>query len=96
MRMMRRFVDTYMKLWYASKPTIAAVQGWCIAGGTDMVLCADMIVAGECAVVRLPAVARVGHADDGDVGLPHGARAGEALPAHRRRDPGARGGARSA
>src|SRR5215467_5576353 len=29
-RFMKRFVDTYMKLWYAQKPTIAAVQGWCI------------------------------------------------------------------
>jgi enoyl-CoA hydratase len=44
---MKRFVDTYMKLWYAQKPTIAAVQGWCIGGGTDLVLCADMVVAGE-------------------------------------------------
>jgi enoyl-CoA hydratase len=42
-----RFVDTYMKLWYAAKPVVAAVQGWCIAGGTDMVLCADVIIAGE-------------------------------------------------
>ena len=47
LQMMGRFVDTYMKLWYARKPTLAAVQGWCIGGGTDMVLCADLIVAGE-------------------------------------------------
>lgn len=47
LRMMGRFVETYMKLWYAHKPTIAAVQGWCIGGGTDLVLCADMIVAAE-------------------------------------------------
>jgi enoyl-CoA hydratase len=53
-QMMSRFVATYMKLWYASKPTIAAVQGWCIAGGTDMVLCADLIVAGETAVFGYP------------------------------------------
>src|SRR5438445_2825039 len=53
-RMIGRFVDTYMKLWYASKPTIAAVQGWCIAGGTDMVLCADMVIAGESAVFGYP------------------------------------------
>ena len=53
-QMMSRFVATYMKLWYASKPTIAAVQGWCIAGGTDMVLCADLIVAGESAVFGYP------------------------------------------
>ena len=53
-RMMRRFVDVYLKLWYAAKPTIAAVQGWCIGGGTDMVLCADMIVAGEGASFGYP------------------------------------------
>lgn len=47
LRMMGRFVETYLKLWYAKKPTLAAVQGWCIGGGTDLVLCADLIVAGE-------------------------------------------------
>ncbi len=53
-RMMNRFVATYLKLWYASKPTIAAVQGWCIAGGTDMVLCADLVVAAEGATFGYP------------------------------------------
>ena len=53
-RMISRFVDTYMKLWYAAKPTIAAVQGWCIGGGTDMVLCADMVIAGEGASFGYP------------------------------------------
>ncbi len=54
MRMLGRFVDTYLKLWYASKPSIAAVQGWCIGGGTDLVLCSDMIVAGESARFGYP------------------------------------------
>jgi len=54
LRMMGRFVATYMKLWYASKPTIAAVQGWCIGGGTDMVLCADLVIAGEGASFGYP------------------------------------------
>jgi enoyl-CoA hydratase len=54
LRVISTFVDVYMKLWYAWKPTIAAVQGWCIAGGTDMVLCADMIVAGEGATFGYP------------------------------------------
>jgi enoyl-CoA hydratase len=53
-RMMSRFVETYMKLWYARKPTIAAVRGWCIGGGTDLVLCADMIVASETARFGYP------------------------------------------
>ncbi len=54
MGMIGRYVDTYMKLWYARKPTIAAVQGWCIGGGTDMVLCCDIIVAGEGATFGYP------------------------------------------
>jgi enoyl-CoA hydratase/carnithine racemase len=48
------FVDVYMKLWYCRKPTIAAVQGWCIGGGTDMVLCADLILAAESASFGYP------------------------------------------
>lgn len=52
--MIGRFVETYMKLWYARKPTIAAVQGWCIGGGTDMVLCADIILAGRSASFGYP------------------------------------------
>jgi enoyl-CoA hydratase len=54
LRMMKRYVDTYMKLWYAMKPTIAAVHGWCIGGGTDMVLCADLIIAAESARFGYP------------------------------------------
>src|SRR6059036_29871 len=54
LRMMKPFVDTYLKLWYAAKPTIAAVQGWCIGGGTDMVLCADIIIAAEGASFGYP------------------------------------------
>jgi enoyl-CoA hydratase len=53
-REMSRFVDTYMRLWYCRKPTISAVQGWCIAGGTDLVLCSDMIIAGEGASFGYP------------------------------------------
>ena len=54
LRMMGRFVDTYMKLWYARKPSISAVQGWCIGGGTDLVLCSDLVVAGEGATFGYP------------------------------------------
>jgi enoyl-CoA hydratase len=51
---MSRFVNVYMKLWYAAKPTIAAVHGWCVGGGTDMVLCADIIIAAENASFGYP------------------------------------------
>ena len=52
--MISQFVNVYMKLWYARKPTIAAVQGWCVGGGTDMVLCSDLIIAGESASFGYP------------------------------------------
>jgi enoyl-CoA hydratase len=48
------FGNTFAKLHSISKPTIAAVQGWCIAGGTDMILNADLIVAGESARFGYP------------------------------------------
>src|ERR1700730_18375006 len=52
--MISQYVNVYMKLWYARKPTIAAVHGWCIGGGTDMVLGADLISAAESASFGYP------------------------------------------
>jgi enoyl-CoA hydratase len=52
--MISRFGNTFAKLHSLSKPTVAAVQGWCIAGGTDMVLNADLILAGESARFGYP------------------------------------------
>lgn len=54
-QMMSRFVAAYQKLWYASKPSISAVQGWCLCGGTDLVLWSDLIVAADDAVFGYPA-----------------------------------------
>jgi enoyl-CoA hydratase len=48
------FGNVFAKLHEISKPTVAAVQGWCIAGGTDMVLNADLIVAGRSARFGYP------------------------------------------
>jgi enoyl-CoA hydratase len=53
-RMIGRYGNTFAKLHEISKPTIAAVQGWCVAGGTDMVLNADLIVAGRSARFGYP------------------------------------------
>ena len=52
--MIGTFGTTFAKLHSISKPTIAAVQGWCVAGGTDMILNADLIVAGESASFGYP------------------------------------------
>ncbi len=53
-QMIGRFGNTFAKLHDISKPTIAAVQGWCIAGGTDMILNTDLIIAGEAARFGYP------------------------------------------
>lgn len=53
-RLIGLFGNTFAKLHSISKPTLAAVQGWCIAGGTDMILNADLIVAGESARFGYP------------------------------------------
>jgi enoyl-CoA hydratase len=47
LKFMRRYVDTYMRLWKSPKPVIAQVQGFCLGGGSDMALCADLIVCSD-------------------------------------------------
>lgn len=48
------FAATWAKLHDCSKPTVAAVQGWCIAGGTNIVFNAHLIVAAESARFGYP------------------------------------------
>jgi len=53
-QMIGRYGKTFAKLHEISKPTIAAVHGWCVAGGTDMILNADVIIAAESARFGYP------------------------------------------
>lgn len=53
-QMIGRYGMTFAKLHSISKPTIAAVHGWCLAGGTDMILNADLIIAAESARFGYP------------------------------------------
>jgi enoyl-CoA hydratase len=48
------YTATWAKLHDSTKPTVAAVQGWCIAGGTNIVFNAHMILAGESARFGYP------------------------------------------
>ncbi len=40
-------VPKLMSLWRSPKPVIAQVHGWCVGGGSDMALCADLVIASE-------------------------------------------------
>jgi enoyl-CoA hydratase len=51
-----RYVETYMSLWRSPKPVVAQVHGFCVGGGSDMALCADLIVcADDCRIGYPPA-----------------------------------------
>src|SRR4051795_13268790 len=47
-------VPRFMSLWRSPKPVIAQVHGWCVGGGSDMALCADLIIASEDARIGTP------------------------------------------
>jgi enoyl-CoA hydratase len=43
-----------LSIWRTPKPVIAQVHGWCVGGGSDMALCADLIIAAEDAQIGTP------------------------------------------
>ena len=44
----------FMSLWRSPKPVIAQVHGWCVGGGSDYALCADLVIASEDARIGTP------------------------------------------
>ncbi len=43
-----------MSVWRSPKPVIAQVHGWCVGGGSDFALCADLVIASEDARIGTP------------------------------------------
>jgi enoyl-CoA hydratase len=44
----------FMSIWRSPKPVIAQVHGWCVGGGSDYALCADLVVASDDAQIGTP------------------------------------------
>jgi enoyl-CoA hydratase len=53
-QMMSRNVRGFMSLFQADKPVICKVHGFCVAGGTDMALCSDLLVIAADARIGYP------------------------------------------
>ena len=41
------YISTFMGLWRGLKPTIAKVHGYCVGGGSELALCADLVIASD-------------------------------------------------
>ncbi len=52
--MMARNVRGFMSLFHAGKPVVCMVHGFCVAGGTDMALCSDLLVIEDEAKIGYP------------------------------------------
>jgi enoyl-CoA hydratase len=52
--MMTRNVRTFMALFHCTKPVICKVHGFCVAGGTDLALCSDLLVIAADAKIGYP------------------------------------------
>ena len=53
-QMMSRNVRGFMSLFHSEKPVLCKVHGFCVAGGTDMALCSDLLVIEEGAKIGYP------------------------------------------
>ncbi|HWX75019.1 MAG TPA: crotonase/enoyl-CoA hydratase family protein [Solirubrobacteraceae bacterium] len=52
--MMARNVRGFMSLLHCGKPVVCKVHGFCVAGGTDLALCSDLLVIAEDAKIGYP------------------------------------------
>jgi len=52
--MMSRNVRGFMSLFHADKPVVCKVHGFCVAGGTDMARCSDLLVIADDARIGYP------------------------------------------
>ena len=53
-QMMSRNMKGFMSLFHSDKPVVCKVHGFCVAGGTDMALCSDLLVIADDAKIGYP------------------------------------------
>ncbi len=53
-QMMSRNVRGFMSLFFSDKPVVCKVHGFCVAGGTDMALCSDLLIVADDAKIGYP------------------------------------------
>ncbi|MGB8407812.1 MAG: crotonase/enoyl-CoA hydratase family protein [Mycobacterium sp.] len=53
-QMMSRFVKGFSSLMHCDKPTVVKIHGYCVAGGTDIALHADQVIAASDAKIGYP------------------------------------------
>jgi enoyl-CoA hydratase len=53
-QMMSRNVRGFMSLFHSDKPVLCKVHGFCVAGGSDMALCSDLLVIADDARIGYP------------------------------------------
>ena len=53
-QMMSRNLRGFMSLFHSEKPTVCKVHGFCVAGGTDLALCSDLLVIADDARIGYP------------------------------------------
>jgi enoyl-CoA hydratase len=53
-QMMHRNLRGFMSLFHSDKPVVCKVHGFCVAGGTDMALCSDLLVIADDARIGYP------------------------------------------
>ena len=53
-KVMKAYTDDMLSLWRSYKPVICKIHGYAVAGGSDIALCADIVIMAEDAKIGYP------------------------------------------
>lgn len=59
-RRLNFFKDVHTTAWHLSKPVIAQIHGYCLAGGNDIAGQCDIVIAADNALIGMPQIRRLG------------------------------------